>query len=168
MPKKKRHGNTSPAAPLALFFLALIVMLVQRCAAFRLHAPLPAALENEVRVPGFPDDVRAWADEPSKSLTKSALESIQEERIAYGEEILKKTVAFLALSGGGDNGAFGAGVLCGWTEHGDRHQHRGPHRPLRLAGLEVRRQSQSLYHGNSGGDLSPEGLVNCGVAGIPG
>jgi predicted acylesterase/phospholipase RssA len=26
----------------------------------------------------------------------------------------------LAVSGGGENGAFGAGLLCGWTEHGDR------------------------------------------------
>jgi hypothetical protein len=27
---------------------------------------------------------------------------------------------FLAVSGGGEDGAFGAGVLCGWTERGDR------------------------------------------------
>jgi hypothetical protein len=27
---------------------------------------------------------------------------------------------FLALSGGGAHGAFGAGMLCGWTERGDR------------------------------------------------
>ncbi len=26
----------------------------------------------------------------------------------------------LAVSGGGENGAFGAGLLCGWSEHGDR------------------------------------------------
>jgi predicted acylesterase/phospholipase RssA len=26
----------------------------------------------------------------------------------------------LALSGGGENGAFGAGLICGWTEHGGR------------------------------------------------
>ena len=107
-------------APLALASLALLVMLVQGCATLRSHAPLPAALENELRVPGFPEEVRAWADEPSKSLTKSAIKSIQEEREAYGAEILKKPVALLALSGGGDNGAFGAGILCGWTKHGDR------------------------------------------------
>jgi hypothetical protein len=29
-------------------------------------------------------------------------------------------VKMLAVSGGGEDGAFGAGVLCGWTEHGDR------------------------------------------------
>ena len=32
------------------------------------------------------------------------------------------TVDLLALSGGGANGAFGAGVLNGWTERGDRPQ----------------------------------------------
>ena len=29
-------------------------------------------------------------------------------------------VSFLALSGGGDDGAFGAGLLCGWTVAGNR------------------------------------------------
>jgi predicted patatin/cPLA2 family phospholipase len=30
------------------------------------------------------------------------------------------TAYLLSLSGGGDNGAFGAGLLAGWTAHGDR------------------------------------------------
>ena len=30
------------------------------------------------------------------------------------------TAHILALSGGGANGAFGAGLLVGWTTHGDR------------------------------------------------
>jgi hypothetical protein len=29
-------------------------------------------------------------------------------------------VPLLAVSGGGENGAFGAGLLCGWSEHGTR------------------------------------------------
>jgi predicted acylesterase/phospholipase RssA len=121
MPRMKRHGNLSPLAPLALASMTLLVMLVQGCATLRSHPPLPAALENEVRVPGFPEEIRAWADQPSKSLTRSAVESIQEERAAYGQGTLRKQpVALLALSGGGDNGAFGAGILCGWTQHGDR------------------------------------------------
>ena len=36
-------------------------------------------------------------------------------RFAHGE-----AVTMLALSGGGANGAYGAGLLVGWTEHGDR------------------------------------------------
>lgn len=34
------------------------------------------------------------------------------------------TVHMLAISGGSDNGAFGAGLLYGWTERGDRPQFR--------------------------------------------
>ena len=30
------------------------------------------------------------------------------------------TLKLLSVSGGGENGAFGAGLLCGWTEHGTR------------------------------------------------
>jgi len=29
-------------------------------------------------------------------------------------------IQLLAVSGGGENGAFGAGLLCGWSEHGTR------------------------------------------------
>jgi hypothetical protein len=29
-------------------------------------------------------------------------------------------IELLSISGGGENGAFGAGLLCGWTDHGDR------------------------------------------------
>jgi hypothetical protein len=113
-------GNRPRVGFLAVSLLVLLSLLLQGCGDRRTSPPLPAALENEVRVPGFPEDVRAWADQPRKSFARSAEDSIQEERAAYGDDILKKPAALLALSGGGDNGAFGAGVLCGWTQHGDR------------------------------------------------
>ena len=33
--------------------------------------------------------------------------------------------SYLAISGGGDNGAFGAGILVGWSEHGTRPTFKG-------------------------------------------
>lgn len=45
----------------------------------------------------------------------TALSLAFETRLAEGREM-----TVLALSGGGANGAFGAGVLAGWTERGDR------------------------------------------------
>jgi len=96
-------------------------MVIQGCATLRPRSPLPDALESKVEVPGFPG-VRAWGDEVSESLTKSARDSMRQERVAYGDAVFKKPVTFLALSGGGSAGAFGVGVLYGWTEHGDRPQ----------------------------------------------
>jgi hypothetical protein len=114
--KKKR---TLPAASLVLACLMVMVTLAQGCAVVRPRAPLPEALEDKVEVPGFPG-VRAWGDEISECLMQSARDSICQERSAYGNAVYRKPVTFLALSGGGSDGAFGVGVLYGWTEHGDR------------------------------------------------
>ncbi len=49
------------------------------------------------------------------------------ERLAIGQRLHGTTSAanarpinLLAVSGGGEDGAYGAGLLCGWTERGDR------------------------------------------------
>jgi predicted patatin/cPLA2 family phospholipase len=120
MPGKKNNRQAWPNFLPALLTLAILLGLVQGCATVRPRSPLPQALEDKVRVPGFPDDIRAWADQPSESLAKNAVESIKQEGAAYGVKELSEPVAFLALSGGGDNGAFGAGVLCGWSASGSR------------------------------------------------
>lgn len=117
-----RRNNRQALSNFLLVWLALVILLglIQGCATMRHRSTLPKALEDEVRIPGFPDDVRAWADQPSKSFARSAVESIEQERAAYGEKSLREPAAFLALSGGGDNGAFGAGLLCGWSAAGTR------------------------------------------------
>jgi predicted acylesterase/phospholipase RssA len=98
-----------------------LMILLQGCATLKPRNPVPQDLESEVQVPGMPG-VRAWGDEVSEVFTAFALESIKQEKAALGKDFTKKPAHFLALSGGGDDGAFGAGVLCGWTAHGDRPQ----------------------------------------------
>jgi len=61
-------------------------------------------------VPGFPD-ARLWADDPA----------IAQKSIAVAAGITKQPT-ILALSGGGADGAFGAGFLSGWTARGNRPQ----------------------------------------------
>ena len=109
-------------ANIYLFILAYIfvsIVILQGCATTQVRNPLPSNLEDQVQVAGFPN-VRSWADAPSKALNESAVESIRQEIAAFGMDNLKKPVEFLVLSGGGENGAFGAGVLCGWTAAGNR------------------------------------------------
>ena len=67
-------------------------------------------------------DFYALDDLSANDLEAGLAKSIKEE--APGEFDPDKDgdrdYTFLALSGGGSNGAFGAGVLCGWTKLGTR------------------------------------------------
>jgi hypothetical protein len=69
-------------------------------------------------MPGF-KHIRAWSDLPSKDLIDSANLSIVQEKASHQGK-LGPSASFLALSGGGSDGAFGAGFLCGWTKTGTR------------------------------------------------
>jgi predicted patatin/cPLA2 family phospholipase len=89
------------------------------CAKTRIHNTLPSNLEDQAQVVGF-ENVRVWSDKPSPVLDKVAIESIHKEIEAYGIEELKKPVAYLVISGGGENGAFGSGLLNGWSASGTR------------------------------------------------
>jgi len=73
-------------------------------------------------------NARFYADDDAKALTEEAMRALERERTAIQAD--KPTSAktgvrlppanYLAVSGGGDNGAFGAGLLNGWTETGTR------------------------------------------------
>jgi hypothetical protein len=98
--------------------MAALMILSQGCASLGHYNALPANLEDQAQIPGLPD-VRDWADVPSKILLKSAFNSIAQEKAANHGKLLP-VVYGLALSGGGGDGAFGAGLLCGWSEAGTR------------------------------------------------
>ena len=100
--------------------LATLTLSLPGCALLRPYNPLPADLEERVQMPGMPG-VRAWGDQYSESFEQSAAESIEQEKAANNGE-LEPLVNVLALSGGGAEGAFGAGILCGWTKAGTRPQ----------------------------------------------
>ena len=85
--------------------------------------PLPSGLaQSRAVVPGLPT-VRFWADETPANPT-AAFRKIQPTlpRLAANAQRRggRPIVDILALSGGGGDGAFGAGVLAGWTKRGDR------------------------------------------------
>ena len=84
---------------------------------------VPATLEAQTVMPGMPG-VRFWGDEATPEMMQTGRQAYEWEK-AYlastGYTALTLPPAnFLAISGGGENGAFGAGVLCGWTKTGTR------------------------------------------------
>jgi hypothetical protein len=105
-----------------IFLLIILVLFLQGCSTIPYYRPLPKQLEDRVEMPGLPN-VRAWGDVPSAVLEKSAIESSKQE-LAASNGKLEPVVNGLALSGGGEDGAFGAGLLCGWTKAGTRPNFR--------------------------------------------
>lgn len=76
--------------------------------------PFTPEEQAEAGVPGIPD-ARLWLDDPTaiRRLLADTAARAPASRTAG-------VVSVLSISGGGDNGAFGAGLLVGWSERGTR------------------------------------------------
>lgn len=96
------------------------VVLAAGCATIS-RQPVPEALVDSVHVVDMPADVRYWGDRYSDAFRQSVAESIALSGRTDGRE---QPPTVLSISSGGLNGAYAAGVLCGWTEHGTRPDFR--------------------------------------------
>ena len=102
----------------------LVAGALAGCASAIARNPVPAALENQAQVVGMgASPIRFWGDQLPPNADAMVKEKWAQVR-ANRPEMLKTgrrpVVNFLALSGGGSDGAFGAGVLSGWTASGKR------------------------------------------------
>ncbi len=86
--------------------------------------PVPAALESQATVVGMgAKSIRYWGDQLPPNADALVREKWAQTRAARPQVMARggrPVVNFLALSGGGSDGAFGAGLLVGWTARGDR------------------------------------------------
>lgn len=101
----------------------LLAALLVGCAGLARQPPAPAGLSDEVTVLGLPD-ARFWADTQVPAMVREAEAALQRERASDGDEVgpdgRLPPAYYLAISGGGDDGAFAAGLLCGWSDRGTR------------------------------------------------
>jgi predicted acylesterase/phospholipase RssA len=89
----------------------------------RLNA-VPSQDVSNVTVLGL-SDLRYWGDEDSQDLIDEGKASYERELAAWrkaGNQGPLPPANYLAISGGGEDGAFGAGLLVGWTASGTRPQ----------------------------------------------
>lgn len=104
--------------------LLAVALIASGCSTpSRLNA-VPMALTTQAEIPGIPN-ARFWPDDPKsiEAMVKAATAAIKLEEasgVTPDADGNLPPVAFLAVSGGGDDGAFGAGLLVGWTRAGDR------------------------------------------------
>jgi hypothetical protein len=99
--------------------LIAVVFFVSGCAQFDRLPAVPAEATSRATVLGiasarfFPDETAAMA-----ALGRRVNEREQAHWALLGRPVPPENI--LALSGGGNNGAFGAGLLVGWSEMGAR------------------------------------------------
>jgi predicted acylesterase/phospholipase RssA len=78
---------------------------------------VPEALVYKAQIPGM-KNIR-WMANPLEAKRTTLRKMIDESGLARAE-FPNRRINVLSISGGGANGAYGAGVLCGWTETGSR------------------------------------------------
>lgn len=94
-----------------------LALVISACATSRIL--LPESLADQAEVPGG-STARMWGDE----LPNNIAERVEKFRQQFGgqgdKNVFLDPPNYLALSGGGSKGAFGAGLLKGWSESGTR------------------------------------------------
>ena len=101
----------------------LLPVLLAGCSIPERSAAVPEGRTSEAVVPGMPANIRFFVEEDPQPFIDEAAASLERARAwraGQGQTGPLPPATFLAVSGGGDNGAFAAGLLKGWTEAGDR------------------------------------------------
>lgn len=107
-----------------LIAIGTVAVLAQGCAGPVRKEAVPAALTTQAVVPGLAD-VRYRVGIDNDAILQEGVASVRREQEylrASGKGTKLPPAMFLAVSGGGDDGAFGAGLLNGWTAAGNRPQ----------------------------------------------
>lgn len=102
--------------------ILVLAATVSGCAATMPRDVLPEQLVDQAELSGM-DGVRIWGDAPPEQIRAFVNTELKRMGTAASARSSAQPVAnFLAISGGGEDGAFGAGLLTGWTAAGTRPQ----------------------------------------------
>jgi len=112
--RRRFRSGLRPALGAAL---CLVAVVVSGCAGLDRLPAVPLAQAQKSSVLDIPE-VRFYPEDTA-GFGAVALK-VQQRRRQSGAAA--RPFRFLVLSGGGDDGAFGAGLLSGWSEQGDRPQ----------------------------------------------
>lgn len=84
---------------------------------------VPREAQDRASVVGMGPEVRTWGIAMNPEFARCVMGSVEKERqelARQGRTGPLPPAEFLAISGGGPDGAFGAGLLCAWSDAGTR------------------------------------------------
>lgn len=116
----RRRSSASPGALARGLALAGLAVSLTGCGLLPRN-PVPPELTPTATIPDMPE-VRAWGGRPSPAMERDLEQSFEQESPADFPRGADGVVRYphLAISGGGADGAFGAGLLNGWSATGRR------------------------------------------------
>jgi predicted acylesterase/phospholipase RssA len=116
----RRHLLRAPELAIRLALLATLA-LATGCAAFTPRNVLSEAEANQTQIEGF-SNIRFWGDSSAAEVSNTLNMDPHglEARLALAGEERRPMSNLLAISGGAEKGAFGAGLLVGWGDAGNR------------------------------------------------
>jgi predicted patatin/cPLA2 family phospholipase len=106
---------------LRLGLISSSIFLTAGCATMAPRNVLPQADASHIELAGF-HHIRFWGDASAREIraVMTADAPNAETRLAPGAERHRPLSNLLAISGGAEDGAFGAGLLVGWSDAGRR------------------------------------------------
>ncbi len=148
---------------------AFFVLTVVGCASPERLPPVPS-VDTDRAMPLGLANARFFPLEDRARLVAEFEQAAHRQRQALGlaPDAQLPAADLLAVSGGGDNGAFGSGLLVGWTEAGDRPEFElvtgvstgALIAPLAFLGPDYDRQLRDVYTTISADDVfSERGLI---------
>ena len=102
------------SSSIACITLSLSIM---GCSALERKAAVPAQALSKAQISGLPS-VRYLIS--TQAGVDALVDDVIQVEAARGKKGFTGDANYLALSGGGDDGAFGAGLLVGWSKQGSR------------------------------------------------
>lgn len=97
-----------------------LAALLPGCGSLERGPAVPTGRATQATVLGLANE-RFFPFTGIEPMEQEFVEAVKRQAARRGIKSLGELdIKMLAVSGGGEDGAFGAGVLCGWSEHGDR------------------------------------------------
>ena len=95
----------------------LLTVMLAGCSSLERKSSAPEQRYMEAQIPNWPN-IRYQIS--TQAGVSAMVKDLKDDQKRLGTE--PGSGKYLSLSGGGDNGAFGAGLLAGWSQRGDRPQ----------------------------------------------
>ena len=108
----RADGSLRRAAGIGL--ICSIALSAAGCATISPRNVLPQAEASQIDLEGF-HNIRFWGDAPARDIEATVMADAPRTEVRSS-----RALNFLAISGGAEDGAFGAGLLVGWSDAGTR------------------------------------------------